>query len=873
MKATLLLISFFLVACSANDNDTDPLDEEFGVSDGKTDSNGFTPGSPEALAIVEFVNQPIQTKTAVDKFEKLLDSKLNRIAAENIVKFRIGDDGKVKTSDDAVFANIQQVDKVRFVGKFALRALFELAKAEGYFNQKGAAKRIILFVGDGMGVGAISGTQYLANEKLNMLSMPELGWMSTHSHEFVTTDSAASASALASGRKTHFNGVSVVPGTEKREEEDPQNHLESFFDIAKTQGMGRGIVATTRVVHATPAAFYAHRKTRKSYEEIAEDLVSADLDVVLGSGWRYFRDRKDQVNLIDKFEAAGVDYFEDAKRIDEFANSSTKLMGLFDKQDMPLLTRGPRKVSLKKMVETAITVLDRGNPKGWVLMVEGSYIDWCEHDLRPNCTFLETKDFDEAVGVGLDYANNRSAQDTLIVVTADHETGGLSIIDSKQATALEDAVRSQNTNPTIEEAIARGRGFKVGKFFDTPDGPTEFNASFGSMSQASKILSNQFFFSAAHTPNFVPIFAQGPSSKFIAASKDNARLGLNLKRVLSQEILAEEKDEGTPKNIVLVLGERLGVAAVTIGNYSHGESQMLEMKEHGLISPANIGGGIVPSTNALLIGKEEFDEDNLLSLAAKKGKSIAVISDRLDSPVLKIVEKNKEKVEFVLGFDSENSDTGERFETLGYNIENTWPPTNADNIFGNFGSLRGANSATSLIDAYIFAIDRLSKNDDGYVIILDLSSAVDESEMLEKLKNLNATISKALEQNPKDTLVLVTGDRDQTMSVIDNHYSFESKKCNVAERCGGSFEYEDHEVVKRGGFLDKELQGEDFTPLVMVQYAWLVHASADAGEPKNSTQTYSENFLPLFAQGAGSSLFRGFHNQKEIGNLLNEFVK
>ena len=870
MKTSLFLISLLFLSCSGRESDTDPLDEEFGVDNGKTDNTFFAPDSTQAQAILSFVNQPLLSKQDSNAFEILLDSKLNRIAAKNVVKYRVGGDEKVGTSDDKSFPNLKTLDGVPFVGKFAIKALFELAKSAGYVVEKNTAKRIILFVGDGMGVGAISGTQYLADQKLEMLSMPEMGWMSTHSHEFVTTDSAASASALASGRKTHFNGIGVIPGTETKDEEDPNHHLESFFDLAKTQGWGRGIVSTSRVVHATPAAFYAHRKTRKSYQDIAQDLVPAELDVVLGAGWQYFRARSDRADLVKKLKDDGVDYFEDPTMIDALADRSTRMMGLFYKKDMPLLADQTRTIPLAKMVKSAIQVLDRGHPEGWVLMVEGSFIDWCEHDLRPNCTFLETKDFDEAVGVGRDYADTRHIKDTLIVVTADHETGGLSIINNNDAQLLAQKVQSQNpSDRAILKTIEKGEGFEVGSYFS---GNATFTASFGSMSQGSALLWNRPFFKAAHTPNFVPIFAEGPSAKFIASSKDNALLGLNLKRMVAGGGFAQELNTAPPKNMVLFLGEGLGISALTLGKYSEGKSPILEMEEHALLSPEKMGGGPGPSTYALLSGRRTFNKKNLIALALQKGKSVGIISNRFDGTLLKIAGKNSEKVDFILGFDDQSPSKIQAFKNKGYRIEDSWPPTLNGPTFGHFGSFKGATAQTQLVDTFTFARERLSQNPKGFLLLLDLRRSDKEEDMLVELKNLNATLQQSLEDTSQ-TLVLLTGDRNQTMSVIDNHYGFEKNQCGAASRCGGDFEYEEHEVVQDGGFSDTQLQGSDFSPRLMLQYAWLVRASAPNANSKNSEHTYSENFLPLFASGVGASSLRAFHSQKEIGAILSEFIK
>ncbi len=751
--------------------------------------------------------------------------------------------------------------------------------------KKEKVERVILFIGDGMGVGAIGGTQYLADEKLQMLSMPEFGWMSTHSYEFVTTDSAASASAISSGEKTHFNGVGVRPGTSEKEEEDPAHHLESFFDLAKSKGWGRGIVSTSRVVHATPAAFYAHRKTRKSYDKIAEDLLTADLDVVLGAGWKYFRERKDGRDLVAELKAQSYDYLEDPLQLDAYTKSSRKMVGLFYKKDMPFLADEKRTISLPEMVNSAIKVLDRGHPEGWVLMVEGSFIDWCEHALRPGCTFKETKDFDDALALGRRYAASRSQNDTLIVVTADHETGGLSIIDPPFAEEF-----SKQINPDEGIQTTAVQSFEMGSYFN-PEMATIYDkrivTNFGSMSAASAMVwKKKGRFYAAHTANFVPIFAQGPGAKFIAQSRDNATLGRRIKSVLVEEgaFSARPKKKEKPKNIVLLVGSGMGIASLTYGYYANGSSAAMELEEHGIVAP-QFSKRIIPTGRSTLGALCQSEKKDLIQHAIDQGKSVGIITGDMDkssihafhSPksvgakLINLTTKYPKGIALVFGESLSPIDL-HQLKKPGYDIQRSWPPQESEKaIIGIF------STKPSLKETLGFAISHLEKNEKGYLIIAEFKgvdarlSTFELSALLDELSEFDDALNMAKAKVTKDTLLLFTANYDHTMSVLDNHYAFVNGRCGATKRCGGEYHYDELDVLDREGFGRKDLQG-DFEPKIILQYAWLIRAAQHVvGYKSPKIAAYpSANFVPLFAQGPGAELFRGFHKQQDIGKILND---
>ncbi len=783
--------------------------------------------------------------------------------------------------------------------------------------------RTILFIGDGMGVGAVSGTAYLNDKKLQMLEMPEFGWMSTHSYEFMTTDSAASATALSTGEKTHFNGVSVTPGTKDIEETEPSHHLESFFEIAKKKGLGRGVVSTSRVVHATPAAFYAHRSTRKSYEKIAEDMVNSDLDVVLGAGWKYFRSRKDGLDLVSKLKESGYDYFESPEDLEAFEATSKKAVGLFYKGDMPFIVDEKRTVSLPKMVDSAIKILDRGHPEGWVLMVEGSFIDWCEHAMRANCTFMETKDFDDAIGVGRRYAKTRAQNDTLIVATADHETGGLSIIDPPYAKRFSDRIDKASLDATPIKNFGLGSFLSPKKV--APENK-ELIATFGSMSVASNLVwAEKGRFYAAHTANFVPIFAEGPTAEYVSKSRDNATLGLRLKEVVSGNQTGQRgaPNSETPKNIVLFIGDGMGIPSVTVGFYDNGKSHMMSLDEHGIVVPqasdrlvpdsastaSSLSTGQLHKRGELAFSDADPTPETIIERAAKSGKSVGIITTVEITHATPAAfyahqssrNKTKEIAKDLLNFETR---TGKKIDVLlggghtiiaphisaleaqGYEVSQSWPPKSKGPIIGVFapGALPNMTEKKTkktgiptLAEMVSFAIDGLSKNEKGYVLIIEggqidhLLHEFRNSELMAEIDEFDNAISVAAKKVDAQTLIVVTADHDHTMSVLDNHYAFETGRCGAAKRCGGKYTYTDQMT----SFKTSELQGK-YTPKVILQYAWLIRAAQDPVPGKGHTPTikgsHSANFVPLFARGPGSEYLRGFQTQVQVGQRLNAFV-
>lgn len=281
-----------------------------------------------------------------------------------------------------------------------------------------APRNVILMIGDGMGPAQVSLARLSlesSSPALFMDSMPYAAYVMTRSANAVVTDSAAAATALATGYKTNNGMISVLPdGTS----------VETILERAMKLGKSVGLVTTTTITHATPAAFGAHVNSRGDESDIAIQYVEKKIDVLLGGGKAMFvpKTSKGGRDLLAEAERAG--YIVVDSRDALLSAKGSKLLGLF--QDGALTTEAPEP-TLAEMTEKAIQTLctDRD---GFFLMVEGGQIDWRCHDNDRVGTVKQVLQFDLAVGKALAFAQRR--EDTLVIVTADHETGGLAITGS-----------------------------------------------------------------------------------------------------------------------------------------------------------------------------------------------------------------------------------------------------------------------------------------------------------------------------------------------------------------------------------------------------------------------------------------------------------
>jgi len=277
-------------------------------------------------------------------------------------------------------------------------------------------ERIIFIIGDGMGLAQISGAMYDFKGQNAFERFKVIGFHKTSSADNYITDSGAGATAFSIGTKTNNGSIGIDANDSSRE---------SIFEKLKTKNWGTGVVVTSSVTHATPAAFYAHVKSRNSEEEIAEFLLKKNCDIAIGGGLNFFTKRSDNRNLLNELQTKGFRIYSDTNNLVE-ANDRNFICllaakGMRKKQD----GRGDY---LKKATAIASNALNK-NFGNYFLMVEGSQIDWGGHENNFEYMKAELLDLNDAINYALDEAIKDKK--TLVVVTADHETGGLSLLQKK----------------------------------------------------------------------------------------------------------------------------------------------------------------------------------------------------------------------------------------------------------------------------------------------------------------------------------------------------------------------------------------------------------------------------------------------------------
>lgn len=286
-------------------------------------------------------------------------------------------------------------------------------------------KYVFLFIGDGMSTPqrmiADEFSRATGKGPLAMNALPFQATTRTCSADSLVTDSAAAATAIACGKKTnnHYSGV------------DPNGRpLESCAVVAKKAGRKVGIVSTVTITHATPAGFYAHRKNRGDLYGIALDLANSDFDFFAGGGLdSKFNDKRHREYVGDAYEYAEKKGYRIVKTKDEFMSlkpSDGKILTRFrdGALDNAIDIRDAKDPTLAEIVTKAIQMLD--NKKGFFLMAEGGRVDWAGHANDAATNLREVLALDDAVKVALAF-QKKHPNETLVIVTGDHETGGLSM--------------------------------------------------------------------------------------------------------------------------------------------------------------------------------------------------------------------------------------------------------------------------------------------------------------------------------------------------------------------------------------------------------------------------------------------------------------
>ena len=331
------------------------------------------------------------------------------------------------------------------------------------------AKNIILLIGDGMGLTQISAGLYSNNNSLFLEQFTEIGLHKSYASNNLITDSAAGATAFACGQKT-YNGAIAV--------DEDSIALPTILEEAEARGMATGLVATSTIVHATPASFIAHVNSRKKYEEIAEQFLNTEIDYFVGGGKRFFsRREKDDRDIVKELEAKGYqmsDYFK--ADLASITPDPSKNFGYLTSDNDPLPVRQGREY-LMTASQKGISFLNQRGKKGFFLMIEGSQIDWGGHANDSDYIISEMIEFDKVIGKVLEFA--KKDKETLVVVTADHETGGYAINPGSKMGKIEPGFTSDYHTGSLIPVFAFGPGA------ENFSGIYENTAIYGKMKEAA----------------------------------------------------------------------------------------------------------------------------------------------------------------------------------------------------------------------------------------------------------------------------------------------------------------------------------------------------------------------------------------------------
>lgn len=276
------------------------------------------------------------------------------------------------------------------------------------------ALNVIYMIGDGMALPQVYAAMLASGQEMTFSQFPYIGVVDTHSASNKITDSSAGGTALATDHKTRNGMVGMNPDSIP---------VRTVLETLAEQGKETGVVVTCYVTHATPATFYAKVPKRSNYEDIALQMAENPyLNLIIGGGMKHFNQRKDSLNLVDRMvNELGWRVYDTLADIDV---TCKKYAVMANEHHMPHAAE--RGDFLPRAVETALQTLDNAE-NGFFLMVEGSQIDFACHANDSTWMMEEMMDFDAAIQVALNYAKERG--NTLVVVTADHETGGLTLPD------------------------------------------------------------------------------------------------------------------------------------------------------------------------------------------------------------------------------------------------------------------------------------------------------------------------------------------------------------------------------------------------------------------------------------------------------------
>ncbi|MEK4432378.1 alkaline phosphatase [Paenibacillus sp. FSL M7-0802] len=325
-------------------------------------------------------------------------------------------------------------------------------------------KNVIILIPDGMANDATALARWYKGSSLTLDSMAS-GMVRTHSADAPIADSAPAGTAFATGHKSHTGYVGVLPdeatmpGQQPIAAGDAKKPVASILEASKLAGKSTGIIATSEIMHATPADFTAHYPDRKNYDALSMQQAYNGVDVVLGGGGKFLdaAGRKDGQDLVAQIKDQGYDFVTTPEGLKN--STSSKLWGSFSPEALAynLDRDASKEPSLAEMTSKAIDVLSK-NDKGFFLMVEGSKVDWAAHANDPTGIISDVLSFDDAVKVAVDYAKQN--QNTVVVAVTDHGNGGLTIGSSDTTSNYDKTPLASFIGP-LKKAKLTGEGLEA----------------------------------------------------------------------------------------------------------------------------------------------------------------------------------------------------------------------------------------------------------------------------------------------------------------------------------------------------------------------------------------------------------------------------
>ncbi len=424
------------------------------------------------------------------------------------------------------------------------------ASADTAAQETATAKNVILLIGDGMGAGQVTlGRIANGNKELNMDKLEYSGYMSTYpddDDQFFVTDSAAAGTAMATGHKTSNGSV----GVDKK-----GKTVKSILEYAKDAGKATGLVTTSRLTDATPAVFASHVDKRGDEQEVAAQMLKTAPDVMMGGGASNFKakTRADKKDLVAEARSAGYTVVTDKDGLSSVEEG--RILGLFADTMMPYAIDNNKKApKLKDMAQKTLDILSQ-DKDGFFVMIEGGRIDHaCHANDMPACA-KEMLDFDQAVKTALDFAEKDGQ--TLVIVTADHETGGLSIgaqaqgytfiagMMGKQKGSIYESIVKDVNWESMDMAAFMKEHFGIGKL--TKDELNKLQTAYAAeksdrsknanhfgraMAAVAALRSNTGWTTRYHSGNDLLVMAQGPAAKSFTGHIDNTDIFKLMKKAM-----------------------------------------------------------------------------------------------------------------------------------------------------------------------------------------------------------------------------------------------------------------------------------------------------------------------------------------------------